>query len=121
MNNVSEKKWILLRAGINVICSFLIFFVFRNVFWNIFGSDVIEYENWFGDIENPIQYTFGSGSAMIVLNFVLMAVFLVLNIICYRRNHGLKTVVWLAAVVHVVNFLIWTGVILWERIFSILW
>ena len=29
--------------------------------WHLFGSDVIEYENWFGEMEDTIRYRFGVG------------------------------------------------------------
>ena len=40
---------------------------FHNIFWHIFRSDFIEYENWYGTLDQTIKYRFGAGSAEITL------------------------------------------------------
>ncbi len=42
------------------------------IFWHIFGSDFIEYENWFGELDETIKYRFGAGSAEIL--FIILRV-----------------------------------------------
>ena len=40
------------------------------IFRHIFGFDFIEYENWFGELDETISYRFGAGSAEIL--FILI-------------------------------------------------
>ncbi|MCR5686075.1 MAG: hypothetical protein K6G81_11805 [Lachnospiraceae bacterium] len=42
------------------------------IFRHIFGSDFIEYENWFGELDETIKYRFGAGSAEIL--FIILRV-----------------------------------------------
>lgn len=41
------------------------------------GGDVVEYENWFGDLSNPIEYRFGEGCWEITILLFKMVFFIV--------------------------------------------
>ena len=49
----------------------------RYIFLHIFGYDIIEYENWFGTIDNPIRYRFGAGTAEYLFVIVKVIFFIV--------------------------------------------
>ena len=55
---------------IDIILLVLFVTVIPNIFWHIFGCDFIEYENWFGELDETIKYRFGAGSAEIL--FILI-------------------------------------------------
>ena len=57
---------------IDIILLVLFVLYIPNLFWHIFGSDFIEYENWFGELDQTIRYRFGAGSAEIL--FILLRV-----------------------------------------------
>lgn len=57
---------------IDIILLVLFVLYIPNLFWHIFGSDFIEYENWFGELDQTIRYRFGAGSAEIL--FIILRV-----------------------------------------------
>ena len=52
---------------IDIILLVLFVTPFHNIFWHIFGPDFIEYENWYGTLDQTIRYRFGAGSVEITL------------------------------------------------------
>ena len=58
---------------IDIILLVLFVLYIPYLFWHIFGADFIEYENWFGELDEPIKYRFGAGSAeitFIIIKFI---------------------------------------------------
>ncbi|SCY49173.1 hypothetical protein SAMN02910370_02784 [Lachnospiraceae bacterium XPB1003] len=70
MKNKKIVSIILVIADIILLVLFVT--IIPYIFRDIFGFDFVEYENWFGSIDDPIQYCFGAGSAEIL--FVIIRV-----------------------------------------------
>ena len=66
----NKNIWSIFLVIIDIILLVLFVLFLPYIFRDIFGSDFIEYENWFGDLDDPIQYRFGAGSAEII--FILL-------------------------------------------------
>ena len=70
MKNKRIASIILVIIDIILLVLFVLYIPY--IFRDIFGFDFIEYENWFGELDEPIQYRFGAGSAEIL--FILLRV-----------------------------------------------
>jgi hypothetical protein len=70
MKNKKIVSILLVLADITLAVLFVLYLPY--IFRDIFGFDFIEYENWFGDLDEPIKYRFGAGSAEIL--FILIRV-----------------------------------------------
>ncbi len=68
MKNKRIASIILIVTDIILLVLFVLYIPY--IFRDIFGFDFIEYENWFGELDEPIQYRFGAGSAEIL--FILL-------------------------------------------------
>ena len=65
---------------------------------DIVGSDVVEYENWFGDITNPIEYCFGAGCWEITIVVIKTICFVVGQCFVLKGQKGKR--IW-TAVYHI--------------------
>ena len=61
MKNKKIVSILLILTDIILTVLFVLYLPY--IFRDIFGFDFIEYENWFGDLDEPIKYRFGAGSA----------------------------------------------------------
>ena len=75
MKNKKTVSIILIITDILLLVLFVL--IIPNLFWHIFGSDFIEYENWFGELDNPIRYRFGAGSAEIAYILIRIIGFII--------------------------------------------
>lgn len=54
--------------------------IIPNLFWHIFGSDFIEYENWSGEITgSTIRYRFGAGSWELLFILLRTIIFIIIQ------------------------------------------
>ncbi|MCR4792955.1 MAG: hypothetical protein K5871_09395 [Lachnospiraceae bacterium] len=70
MKNRKTVSIILAIADMILLALFVSYIPY--IFRHIFGFDFIEYENWFGELNDPIRYRFGAGSAEVV--FILLRI-----------------------------------------------
>ena len=68
----NRKTWSIFLVIADIILLVLFVLYVPYIFRHIFGFDFIEYENWFGELDDPIRYRFGAGSAEIA--FILIRV-----------------------------------------------
>ena len=69
-----------------VVVDALLFFLLSRLttpLWHLFGADIIEYENWGGELKDPIRYKFGVGS----FEFLFVAV---KAIVLFDGRSGIK-------------------------------
>ena len=65
------------------------------IFLDIFGFDFIEYENWFGEMENPIRYRFGAGSVEIAFSLIKFIGFSAAHFIIHKGQSKIKAVIFM--------------------------
>lgn len=100
------KKWFLPAVTLcadMMISLLLLRFVFEFIAFNI-PWDFVEYENWTGELENPIRCTFGAGSVELTLCLCKLIVFVVFEIIWavkYKAQTDKKWII-VAIIAHVV-------------------
>ena len=61
----------------------------------------MEYENWFGTLDNTVSYRFGIGSVEILLAFLQAVLFIFIEIARYKKKISIATVI------HALNFVVW--------------
>ena len=64
MKNKKTVSVILIIIDIILLILFVTYI--PNIFWHIFGCDFIEYEDWFGELDETIKYRFGAGSTEVL-------------------------------------------------------
>ena len=62
---------------LDVIMLLLFVFVLTGFLRSVFGADIIEYENWNGQLEDPLLLRFGSGFWGLMFILVRMVVFVI--------------------------------------------
>ncbi len=86
-----------------VVVDSLLFFLLSRLttpLWHLFGSDVIEYENWFGEMEDTIRYRFGVGSFEFLFVAVKAIVLFLMEIRMIKRFQGKKPLIVAAGITH---------------------
>ena len=86
-----------------VIVDALLFFLLTRLstpLWHLFGSDVIEYENWFGEMEDTIRYRFGVGSFEFLFVVVKAIIIFLIEIRRIKAFKGKKALIVIAGVIH---------------------
>lgn len=72
-----KKKVIsIMLIVLDVIMLLLFVFVLTGFLSSVFGADIIEYENWNGQLENPLELRLGSGFWGLMFILVRMIVFI---------------------------------------------
>ena len=90
-----------------VVVDALLFFLLTRLttpLWHIFGSDIIEYEDWFGKMENTIRYRFGVGSFEFLFVAVKAIILFLIEIRMIKRFQGKKPLIVAAGITHGVLF-----------------
>lgn len=108
MNKGYNKVWvwgIILLA--DILLSWVIFYICDMWLSDIFGPDIIVYENWFGDLDNPVEYRFGIGSVEILTTLLQAVLFMYIEITLYKKKKALKVYTCIAVGIHALNFLFW--------------
>lgn len=90
----------------DLLLSWGIFFICDMLSWRI-GPDIIVYENWFGELENPVRYRFGIGSVELLLALFQAILFVWVERKLYKKEKVSRTYTCIAIALHVLNFLIW--------------
>ena len=94
----------------DLILLVLFVFVFRGILRSVAGFDVIEYENWNGELENPLVLRLGTG----FWGFMVILVRLIVFIICQvRLLKGSSVMMAIAVILHTVIAVL--GVIYWLK------
>lgn len=108
MNKSHNKIWLQgIIPLVDILLSWAVFYICIMWLSDIFGPDIIEYENWFGDLENPVKHRFGIGSVEILLTLIQAFLFVCLEIILYKKKKIFKTYTCIAIIIHAVNLLLW--------------
>lgn len=94
-----KKKGIILL--LDILLSWVVFYVCDMWLSNIFGPDIVEYENWFGDLENTVAYRFGIGSVEILLALLQAVLFIYIEIARHKKKISIATLM------HAFNFVLW--------------
>ena len=68
MKNKKTASIIMIIIDIVLLLLFVSYMPY--IFRSVFGADFIEYENWFGELDETIKYRFGAGSAEI--SFIIL-------------------------------------------------
>lgn len=99
----------ILTVGADAVISFLFIAFAVDLISLYVGGDVIIYENWFGDLENPVQCRFGSGCVELTFVLLKLALFVAGEIVYYTRKKLGKTGTVVAILLHVAiaGFLVW--------------
>lgn len=98
---------ILLLIIADLIISWIVFYICDVHLHSVMGPDIIEYENWSGELDETIVHRFGIGSLEITLSAVQMLVFAVTEFIRARKNKGRKALSISASVIHILNGIVW--------------
>ena len=94
----------------DLILLVLFVFVFRGILRSVAGFDVIEYENWNGELENPLVLRLGTG----FWGFMVILVRLIVFIICQvRLLKGNRVMMAIVVILHTVIAVL--GVIYWLK------
>jgi len=108
MEKKRNRVWILgLIVLADLLLSWVIFYVCDMWLMDILGPDIIEYENWFGDIEDTVVYRFGTCSAELLFALLQAILFVCIEVVLYKRKKMSKAYTRIAIIIHVLNFLIW--------------
>ena len=91
----------------DILLSWIIFFICDMWLMDIFGLDIIVYENWFGELDNPVRYRFGIGSMEMLLTLLQAVLFVWIEVTLYKKKKVSKVFTRIAIVLHVLNFLCW--------------
>lgn len=67
----------------------------------------MEYENWLGNLDNPVVYRFGIGSVEILITLLQAVLFVYIEIMLYKKEKVFKVYTGIAIVIHVLNFWLW--------------
>lgn len=92
---------------LDILLSWGVFYVCDMWLSSIFGPDIVEYENWFGTLDNTVSYRFGIGSVEIMLTLLQAALFLYIESALYKKKKTYKEYTCFAMVIHVLNFVVW--------------
>jgi len=81
---------------------FLVLFVFfiPSFLRSTVGFDVIEYENWFGDIENPIRCRFGAGCCELTIILARLIGFIIVQCKILKENSKIQLII--SIVLHII-------------------
>ncbi len=108
MNKGYNRVWF---GGIILLADILLSWIFFSIcdMWlcDIFGSDIVEYENWLGNLDNPVAYRFGIGSVEILITLLQAVLFVYIEIMLYKKEKAFKVYTCIAILIHVLNFLLW--------------
>ena len=74
----------------------------RYIFLHIFGYDIIEYENWFGTIDNPIRYRFGAGTAEYLFVTVKAIFFIVKEKLLMKKSGNTSKAIYIPIALHII-------------------
>ena len=102
---MKKKVSVVLLILLDIILSWIVFYICDMKL--SLGPDIIEYENWFGTIENPIQYRFGTGSLEITLSLVQMIIFAVIEARRAKKYPENKKLHLIAFWIHIANGVEW--------------
>ncbi len=106
-NKKHSRGWLFgMLVPADLLLSWVIFFICDMLSWRI-GSDIIVYENWFGDLENPVRYHFGIGSVELLFALLQAILFVWVERKLYKKEKVSRTYTCIAIALHVLNFLIW--------------
>lgn len=108
MNKRQNRVWlvgIILLA--DILLSWVIFYICDMWLMEIFGPDIIVYENWFGELDNPVRYRFGIGSVELLLTLLQAVWFVWIEIKLYKKKKVSKVYTYIAIALHALNFLVW--------------
>ena len=120
MKNNRIVSIILIIVDIILLVLFILFI--PNLFWHIFGSDFIEYENWFGNLDETIKYRFGAGSAEILFILIRVIGFAIAQYKLLKEQSKKMSVIFIllhiaiAALGLIYCFKYADGVNIWERL-----
>ena len=70
------------------------------IFRDVFGFDFVEYENWYGNLDEPIRYRFGAGSAEILYILIRVIGFTIAQ--CKLLNGQSKRPLVIVILLHIV-------------------
>ena len=102
MNKKYNMAWLRgILLLLDILLSWGVFFVCDMWLSNIFGLDIVEYENWFGTLDNTVSYRFGIGSVEILITLLQAALFLYIEIALYKKKISV------AMVIHALNLVVW--------------
>ena len=101
----SKKEFlILLLVVIDIIILILMVLFGVGLIHDIVGSDVIEYENWFGDLDDPIRYRFGAGCWEYTVFIAKLIIFIVIQIKQAVKNSFRKPLLIAGIFMHLIIF-----------------
>ena len=108
MNRKLNRTWLWgILLPVDILLSWVFFYLCDMWLMDIFGPDVIVYENWFGDIENPVVYRFGRCSAELLIALLQAVLFVWIEVILYKKKKISKAYTCIAIVLHVLNCVCW--------------
>lgn len=92
---------------LNLIISWVVFYICDMYLYSPVGPDFVEYENWFGDLESQIRYRFGIGSLENLLYFLQTGFFVFVEVRrLHREKEGCRFSL-IAIGIYSLNFLCW--------------
>ena len=98
MKNKKIISAIFIISDIILLALFVLYIPY--VFRHIFGSDFIEYENWFGELDDTIKYRFGAGSAEIAFISIKIIGFIIAQ--CRSLKEQSKRMLFIFILLHIV-------------------
>lgn len=110
VNQKQSRAWLLgLIILADILFSWVFFYLCDMWLKDIFGPDIIEYENWFGDIdiEDTVVYRFGICSVELLITLLQAVLFVGIEVILYKKKKVPKVYNRISIVIHVLNFLCW--------------
>lgn len=107
MDKRHNKGWLFgMLIPADLLLSWGIFFICDMLSWRI-GPDIVVYENWFGDLDNPVRYRFGTGSVELLLALLQAFLFVWVERKLYKKEKVSRMLTRIAIALHILNFLIW--------------
>lgn len=96
------KTAVVLAVDIGLLLLFIAFV--PNLLLKTVGPDIVEYENWTGDLENATACKFGAGCMEIAIITAKLLIFLTFWLVTYLKNKKIKVFAITASLAHLVIF-----------------
>ena len=87
MDKRPNKGWFFgMLVPADILLSWGIFYICDMWLVGILGPDIIVYENWFGDLDNPVRYRFGICSVELLITLLQAILFVWIEIKLYKKK-----------------------------------